>query len=376
MKHLLILLRQLFTNNRGFNVLRENKKIHEDGDHYSDLGGELEIKFGAKFKRVNPGGQWLDWTPKGEIQKNKYFDTYNCTNYATENPIQIYLKKQFNIEEEYAERFAGVLSGITIGFGGSPHNAAEVVRKYGMLPEQLLPFNDSITSPQQYYSPKPMTQELKHQAHKWLDRFDFGHDWFWKLDQENIMKMLEYSPVGVGIYAWVKNSEGIYYKPAWANDNHWTTMVGYKKNEYFLIWDSYKVNGSFIKKVDWNYPFKFAKRYYFNAKGAVDKREDDKGKDIYNSVKGKRVLVVDTGEVYHVQDNYQLKYEFWATTSKWFQNVLDEGLRKKKDEGEFIGISREDFEQMKNAVILAGGKIYADESTLAKLKGLINNLEK
>lgn len=379
MKLIYYILRLFKQKNKGFSVnqtLKEIKKDKKLGNiHYSDLAGELDIKFGG-FERINVGGQWTEFTPKGEIQRNKWFDTFNCTNYNTENPIQTSIKKQYGIEEEYTERYAGILSGIRIGFGGSPHNAAEVVRKYGMLPYEFLPFDDTLKSASDYYKPKPMTPELIKEAQKWLDRFDFGHEWIWNFSHKNMMKMLEYSPLGIGVYAWSYNgSKGVYEKPNWATDNHWTTLVGYKEGEYWIVFDSYKEGGTFIKHLDWNYPFAFAKRYYVKMKGNYEQTMREEGKKIYEAQKGKRILVVDTGEVYHVKDNYILEYEFWATSSKWFQDILDDGLRKKEKAGEFIGISRADFDKLEKAVILAGGKITANEKVVEQLRGLINKLK-
>ncbi len=372
------IIRLFKQKNKGFKpskVLRQIKKDQREGKtNYSDLGGELEIKFGG-FSKVNPGGQWMDYTPDGEIQKNNIFDSFGCTMFNTENPIQTYMKKEFGISEEYSERYNGVLSNIRIGFGGSPHTVAESIRKYGLLPYTLLPFDDTITSAYKYYSPKPMTQNLIKEGQKWLDRFDFGHEWIWDFSHENMKRMLEYSPLGVGVYAWVKNSQDIYYKPSWARDNHWTSIIGYKEGEYWIVYDSYKENGTFIKQLDWNYPFGFAKRYYLGQKdpnSAILKQ----GKELYEYLKKKRVIIIPGGEVYSIEDNYQLKYEFWTTDSKWFQSILDTGLRAKELSGEFIGISRDDFDKLKQACVLGGGGVYANPETINKLKGLIKELTK
>jgi hypothetical protein len=366
------IIRLFRQRNKGFSVTQVRQEIKRDEKlgkaHYTVDGGELEIKLGAAPQRVNPGGQWLE--VEGEIQRNTYFDTFNCTNYNTENPIQIYLKQIFGISEEYTERYAGVLSNIQIGFGGSPHTAAEVVRKYGLLPYKFLPFDDTIKTPQQYYSPKPMTTNLIKEGQKWLTRFEFGHDWNWTFTPERIMELLEYSPLGVGVYAWQFDSaKGVYVKPSWATDNHWTVIIGYVKGKHWVVYDSYKENGTFIKHLDWNYPFAFMKRYYLQKKNSEN---NSAGASLYERLKGKHILVVPGGEVYQVAEDNQLIYAGWYTNSTWMQSKLDLGLRDAEKKKEFIGISSADFANLKEAVVLAGGKVVVDE----QFKGLIDKLTK
>ena len=373
MKLLNFLIRLFLQRNKGFSETDVQKQIEEDGDHFTSEEGELGNRFGAANEVINESGQWN--TVEGEVQRNQWFDTFGCTVYNTENPIQILMKHKYNIFEEYSERYNGVLANIKIGFGGSPHTAAETYRKYGALLSKDLPFNDTIRNAYQFYQPKPMTQNYIDKGKKWLDNWEFGHEWFWDFSHDNIKEMLKYSPLGVGLHAWKKNSEGIYYKPKWATDNHWTTLIGYVENEYWIIFDSYKENGTFIKHLDWNYNFKFCKRYYLGQINPDD-QELQKGKELYSNLKKKHIMVVDTGEIWSVKDGYELYYEFWGTNSDWLQDILDTGLRDEEQKKTFTGISREDFNILKRACLVSGGRISADSETVNRLTGLLKELTK
>jgi len=379
MEYLLLLLKSFITKKKGFNPAKELRKIKKDGDHYSAEAGNLEVKFGASFEAVNPSGQWVDFIPTGEIQRNPHFDTFGCTVYNTENPIQILHKKKYGYFYEYSERYNGVLAGIKINFGGSPHNAAETYRKNGAIPYESLPFDESITTPQQFYSPNPMQKKYLDEGRVWLDKYDFGHDWIWDLSQNSIKNMLKYSPLGIGVYAWQYDSiKAVYTKPNWATDNHWTTLVGYVEGKYWIVFDSYEENGTFLKHLDWNYPFKFAKRYYLSAKTseAVDSRK--RGEEIFNNdikKKGRKYLLVKPGGGLYEISGFDLIYHFWATDSQtFFQVAVDEYIRKKEREGVLTGISVESFNLVKEYLGNMGGGITVDEKVIEQIKGLLGTL--
>src|SRR3990167_5226771 len=75
------------------------------------------------------------------------------------------------------------------------------------------------------------------------------------------MEALKYSPVAFSVYAWVQDSDGLYYRPAGFDDNHLTTCYGYVRNNYWLIFDSYALGDSVLKKVKWDSLPMQAKRF-------------------------------------------------------------------------------------------------------------------
>jgi hypothetical protein len=229
--------------------------------------GALKQK-GFKFEVLQPNGQWIDFLPEFEHQRRHGLETYNCTNFGTLNALEILHRRLYNLEENYSERYLGVLSN-TSQQGNEPHAVAETIRKYGCIPEEFLPWSDHIDTWNEYYSPRPMTQNYVNIGEHWKDNYDFGHEWVWTWSslsltkkQELLMEHLKESPIGISVYAWTKNPQGLYYKPSGYRDNHWVVLVGYEHKKYWLVYDSYNEK---VKKVDWNNNFSWAKKYYLKA---------------------------------------------------------------------------------------------------------------
>ena len=213
---------------------------------------------------LQPNGQWDKFLPKDEFQFNKTLDTQNCTNYGTENAIEIIAKRKFGGEYDYSERYLGVMSGTTEQ-GNSPHKVAETIRKEsGLIPESLLPFSSIIQSWSQYYSPKPMTEPYLSEGKKWLDNYTFLHEWVFTDNNPNkielIKEALKRSPLGISVYAWLyDNAKECYVKPKGVQDNHWVCLYGYEDGKYWLIFDQYD---STHKNLAWDFDFSCAKKYY------------------------------------------------------------------------------------------------------------------
>ena len=340
-------------------------------EDYEFGDGQLEAKFGASVAVIKSDGQWDADLPKIEYQSFPWGETFHCTVFGTENCIQVLMKAKYGKIEEYTERYLGVLAKIKNGVGGSPNEVAEQWRKRGNLLYDKLPF-EGVTSWSQFNSPNPMTADLVTEGEKWLTKWTFGHDWIWDFRPEVLMEALKYSPLGVGVYTWQKVGDK-YTKPSWATDNHWVMIYGYVKGDHWKVYDHYD---SVHKKLAWDYPFSFAKRFTLSMKTTDEQALQEDGKKLYEQLKKKHIIVVPSGEVYEVRDGYELYYEFWGTSSAWFQGILDSGLRAKEKSGEFIGITEENFTKLKAACVLAGGGVRTDEKTIERLKGLLESLTK
>lgn len=223
---------------------------------------EKDYIFGATLtpKIINPSGQWLDFVPKKEIQRNQFIDSYNCTAYGSLEQLETLVKKQFGDDWNKSERFTGIEAG-TYPPGNDPQKVYESIRKDGVIDESLLPFNETIQSVDVYYSldnPGVCVRE----GQNWLDLHDFYHDWvitrFTPKDRKaNLLKeALKSSPLGVSVYAWTER-DGLYVKEDGDADNHWTLLVGYEDGKYWIVSDSYDKT---IKHLAWGYNFTWAKR--------------------------------------------------------------------------------------------------------------------
>lgn len=205
-------------------------------------------------------GQWDKFLPKDEIQNNYGFDPYSCTSYGTINAIEILLKQK-GIIEEYSERFLAIASN-TVPPGNDPHTVCEAIRKVGLVDEALLPWETAKTV-DEYYSPNPLTSELKEKGEEWLKKYDFEHRWVFdpndKIDTKiaKIKEALKYSPIGVSVYAWLKQG-GIYIKPQGRTDSHWCVIYGYHEDGTWKCFDSLDYS---LKTLDKYYDFTYGKMF-------------------------------------------------------------------------------------------------------------------
>lgn len=227
------------------------------------LGGALTA---SQKLVINPSRNWIPWVPKGETQIRK-IETFSCTQFATENAIEIIEKKQFNRIANYSERALAIASGNS-QFGNDPHKVAEIIRKGGLANEASLPFTDTIASWDDFMSPRPLTIDIIEEGLLWLERYNFYHEWVFtngtlKEKQNKLWEALLYSPLGVSVDAWKFDGEK-YVKNEGDRDNHWTLLVDASWGKSWTIYDSYLDDQDYIKYLDWNYDFGFSKLYVLN----------------------------------------------------------------------------------------------------------------
>lgn len=212
-------------------------------------------------------GSWLDYLPIRERQLKQGVETQSCVTFATLNVVEILIKRLFDKEENYSDRYLSIASETT-PVGNSPSKVADTLRKVsGCINEDLLPFSEDIKTWEDYYSPKPLPENLKRKGKKWLSKYSFKYERVFrggtlKEKQEKLKEGLFYSPLGVSVYAWAERN-GMYYKPEGVRDTHYVVLVGYKQGEYWLVFDSYPASdGIFLKKLEWDFDFGMAKRYF------------------------------------------------------------------------------------------------------------------
>lgn len=230
-----------------------------------------EYVFGASripIELLQEDGQWSKFLPVAEIQRKNGLETYNCTNYGTYNCVETLHIRKYVQEVNYAERYGGVWSKIKRGVGGSSQKAAENIRWRGLIPESELPFDDTIDIWSDYYCPDPMTKRLIELGQDWLRKYDFRHEWVFHSKTYNtleekqnlLMYNLKRSPIGITVVAWARRN-GLYYKYKGTRDNHWCSLVGFVRDKYWIVFDSYD---NTIKHLEWNYDFNFAKVYWLS----------------------------------------------------------------------------------------------------------------
>lgn len=211
---------------------------------------------------LQPDGQWEAFAPDKEAQSIRGIETFNCTAFSTLNAIEILMRRKFDVSANNSDRFAGIMAG-TKPPGNSPHTVAEAIRHFGSIPEAALPFDDRVMNVDDYYQPSPMEDMYLDIGKDWLKNFVFKHEWVTPTP-EKLMEALKQSPIGVSVHAWKKGPNGQFYRSEGDEDNHWALLIGYKKHGYWLIYDNYEDDGKPFKKLDWDYTFGFAKRYWLD----------------------------------------------------------------------------------------------------------------
>lgn len=219
-------------------------------------GGDLDPEILCK------DGQWDAFLPPDEYQYRNGLETANCTAYGTLNCLETLMWRKFGVDENYSERYVGIMAN-TDASGNSPHTVIEAIRHGGVIKDDLLPFSPTITTLTNYYSPKPLTLDLSRVGEGFLKVYTIGHDWVFaniilSEKQRQMKEALKYSPIGVSVYAWRMNTQGLYFKLPTDIDCHWTMCYGYEEGEYWKIFDDYDQTH---KKLTWDYDFSMAKRY-------------------------------------------------------------------------------------------------------------------
>lgn len=213
-------------------------------------------------EEIQPDGQWDAFLPAEELQNLNKIETQNCTAFGTENCLNILMNKVFHEDKNYSERFIGIMAGTDPYGGNSPHVVGESVRHNGVIEEKSLPFSEDITTPEEYYQPKPMNTSRLVEGQKWLRTYSFKHEWVYSnnpiLEEKIrlIKEALKRSPVGASVYAWVCDENGIYYKAGVSN--HWVCIYGWNEHGW-KIFDSYD---NTYKIYSFNSDIEMAKLYW------------------------------------------------------------------------------------------------------------------
>ena len=249
---------------------------------------------------IMPDGQWLDVEIQKEHQKKNGVETMGCTGFGTNNGAELIIKHKYNKDWNGSDRAINILADNTPK-GNSPEKPAEVLRKIGICAEKSLPF-ENINSWNEFHSPKPLPQNLSQECAEWKAKYQFLHEWV-NTTPKRLVEALKRSPVGISVKAW-KYRSGMYYKEKGERDNHWCVLIGYEYGKCWYIFDTYDM---FIKKLEWNYPFQYAKKYYVK-KLTQDKPNQPNHKNMLQTVKfqtDNRIFVqnpIDTKGIVWVSD--------------------------------------------------------------------------
>ena len=149
---------------------------------------------------------WRNFLPAGEKQyKYATFDTMSCTTFSFLNVIETWVnwhKEQGHFSQKQIEkmnslgffadgkfncsdRFTAITSN-TMPNGNYFQAVGDAVRKFGLLPEALLPFGGN--NQQEYLNKTLITPELTSKALEILEILDISYEWTPVTDSDNTLK--------------------------------------------------------------------------------------------------------------------------------------------------------------------------------------------
>lgn len=204
------------------------------------LGASPVIK-----KEINTN--WKDWKPEHEIQAKRYFDTVSCVSYSATDVIEYLFTWALNNNQisqadvkwlkdngyfkngliNFSDRFVAIL-GETTKAGAYQYKVGDAIRKYGLIPQDMLPTTDSIISFEEYIGFE-ITQEMLDLGKEFIKRFPINYEWVFNIDA------LKYAPIQVCVsYA---DGEGILCPTS--KVNHAIVAIN-ATDDYIEVDDSYQ----------------------------------------------------------------------------------------------------------------------------------------
>ncbi len=255
--------------NYGLNV--EETLAGLDNTHYL-LGSTSKLS----TEIIQADHNWKPYIPVYEPQYTPNYDTYGCTVFGSYNAIEVFMKKIYGGDYDFAERFTYIFAGIRPP-GGDPHKVIELIRTKGMIPQALLPFTETY---EQFIQPDPMTPELVDKGLEFLRDKEIGHEWIFTNTpntEDRISQLkwaLERGTVCVSVTAWYQDDDGLYIDGGRPN-THWCCLVdlevGADGRIYPIIIDSYDLilygkSTAYFKKLHPDHKITMAKRFTITPK--------------------------------------------------------------------------------------------------------------
>lgn len=227
---------------------------HEEYTFGSDNAGEI----------IRPDGDFRDYVPQGEEQNRHDVESSACYIESPQHGVATIQEEEFNLpDQNYSARFNALLSNGTEN-GGDPLKGADSIRNDGLIPEGMMPFDESITSWEDFHSWKGVNEracwaagELFKKRWKLNNWIVFKKEEPIEIKYAKLREALKRSPVPMSVYAWVE-IDGVYVKPEGTRDTHLTLCVYLDEKNRPYFFDSYS---PFLKIGEPFYNSEFAMRW-------------------------------------------------------------------------------------------------------------------
>ena len=212
-----------------------------------NLGGLSKVS----RKILQPDKNWIPFLPLDEAQFKHGVETNSCVSFGLCNQKETLERRLFGEGFNSSDRYLAIASE-TSETGNTPDKVYETARKIaGFIPEELLPFDESIKSQEDFLQPNPLNKKYFDEGRKWLYKFDLKHEWVGPTE-ESLKQGLLYYPIGISVEAWFEDVDGFYVRGG-GRDNHWTILAA-DGGEFAWIYDTYPgSDGKYLKKVRWDF---------------------------------------------------------------------------------------------------------------------------
>src|SRR3990167_284624 len=199
--------------------------------------------------------------PETEHQARNGVETSSCVSFSLNNIKEVLERFIFKKTTNSSDRYLAIASQTT-PTGNSPTKVCETARTIaGFIPEEMLPFGDNIMTWEDYMKPQPLNKKYYDEGRKWLAQYELQHAWV-KTDTQSLFEGLKRSPLMIAVVAWILGPDGQYIRPPGQGDTHATMLVAAEWEKYWLLYDTYPCSdGSFLKRLDWNFGFNMAKAF-------------------------------------------------------------------------------------------------------------------
>lgn len=229
--------------------------------------------FGAKgidLEEKVSDGSWTPYLPSNEKQREGY-ESMGCTNWASLNCLEIlftwkiksklisvgnlqwlsdngYFDENGNIN--FSDNFDFLVANTDINSGNTLKAPAEAKRKYGLIPQKMMPMP---TTEAEFIDKSRITPQMYALGQEFLKRFPINYEFVYRADFVNALKI---SPLAGACHAWDGTSMGVYIRVT-DSINHAITII-----DPPTIWKAYDSYDPFLKNLADNYLFlDYAIRY-------------------------------------------------------------------------------------------------------------------
>ena len=233
--------------------------IHEPLEPEAWVFGSASLPSYATKEILQPDGNWEAFLPVEEQQNQHGLETMACTVFATLNICEIIIKRKYNLDVNFSDRWLAWASDIS-PTGANPQKIAETLRQGGVPNQGDWDFTSDLRKWEDFYQTPPA--KLIALARAFLSTWDFKH-YVVPGNKEAIKDALKFSPVGMSVSAWTRSGDVYDQRGA---ENHWCMTFGI--NDNYKMFDSYD---SFKKLYSKDAKIAIAKGYYIGKKVNVER---------------------------------------------------------------------------------------------------------